>query len=62
MISSGYDLIMIIWGLIFVAAASGFIVVINQVFQFEERRQDALVGTEPTPLPSPSESQSKAAV
>jgi hypothetical protein len=44
MITSGYDLIMIIWGLIFIVAATLFIVGMNQVFQIEERRQDSEVG------------------
>ena len=43
MISSGYDLIMIIWGLIFIILATLFIVLMNRVFQFEERRQDSQV-------------------
>ena len=43
MITSGYDLIMVIWGLIFIAAATLFIVAMNRVFQFEERRQDSQV-------------------
>ncbi|HEX5416834.1 MAG TPA: hypothetical protein VFZ25_14300 [Chloroflexota bacterium] len=40
MISSGYDFVMIVWGLIFVIAASLFIYLMNRVFQFEQRRQD----------------------
>lgn len=43
MVSSGYDLIMIIWGLIFIVVATLFIVLMNRVFQFEERRQDSQV-------------------
>jgi|GEM_PF-4955056 len=62
MISSGYDLIMIIWGIIFVGAASGFIVLINRVFQFEEQRQDALVRAASETAVPESESPRKAAV
>jgi hypothetical protein len=52
MITSGYDLIMVIWGLIFITAATLFIILMNRVFQFEERRQDSQVGSAP-PNPQP---------
>ena len=55
MVSSGYDLIMIIWGLIFIILATLFIVMMNRVFQFEERRQDSQVQTMTPPSTSVSQ-------
>jgi hypothetical protein len=39
-LSAGYDVLMILWGTIFVVAAAGFLWAMNRVFQTEEHRQD----------------------
>ena len=37
---NGYDVLMVLWGALFVIAAAGFILTMNGIFGFEERRQD----------------------
>jgi hypothetical protein len=37
---SGYDVLMVIWGCVFIVGAVGFIFGMNRLFQSEERRQD----------------------
>ncbi len=37
-VGSGYDLLMIIWGIVFVIGAVGFIFAMNRIFTSEERR------------------------
>lgn len=42
MLRSPYDVLMIIWGLVFVLAWVGFIAVMNHIFQTEERQTEEL--------------------
>jgi membrane glycosyltransferase len=51
---TGYDLLMVLWGTVFVLAAAGFLYAMNRVFVLEEHRQE---GASPapaaeTPLPA----------
>lgn len=53
---NGYDVLMILWGVVFAIAAVGFIAGMNQIFGSEERRQDEVAsqwgysGSEPEPV------------
>jgi hypothetical protein len=40
LIVTGYDVLMVIWGVAFIAGAAGFIYGMNRLFQAEERRQE----------------------
>lgn len=42
---NGYDVLMILWGVVFVVAAVGFIAMMSLVFGSEERRQDSVAST-----------------
>jgi hypothetical protein len=37
---TGYDVLMVIWGIVFIVGAVGFIYGMNRLFQSEERRQE----------------------
>jgi hypothetical protein len=39
LIVSGYDVLVVIWGMVFIAGAVGFIYGMNRLFQAEDRRQ-----------------------
>ena len=41
---TGYELLMVIWGTVFILGAIGFIVGMNRVFQIEQHRDDAARG------------------
>lgn len=53
---NGYDVLMILWGVVFAIAAVGFIASMNRIFGSEERRQDEVAsqwgssGSEPGPV------------
>ena len=40
-LGSGYDVLMVLWGVVFLVGTVGFIYLMNRVFQTEERRQEA---------------------
>lgn len=40
---SGYDVLMVLWGVGFFLGTLGFIYIMNRVFQMEERRQESAV-------------------
>ena len=39
---TGYDVVMVLWGIVFILAAAFFILLMNRVFSTEEQRQEAL--------------------
>jgi hypothetical protein len=47
----GYDFVMILWGVVFILAATCFILAMNRVFSTEERRQEALARAAGLPQP-----------
>jgi hypothetical protein len=44
-VETGYDLVMILWGVVFILGAVGFILAMNRVFVSEEQRQENLAET-----------------
>jgi hypothetical protein len=37
---TGYDVLMVIWGVVFIVGAVGFLFAMNRLFQSEERHQE----------------------
>ncbi len=48
-LESGYDLLMVLWGVVFILGAVGFILAMNRVFSKEESRQEQLADSSEAP-------------